>query len=247
MIGVAQHPAEHPLGRSRVADHRPVPAPARRCRSRTPPLPLRARPGPIAIHQLAVGAGELARDRPNRPDDARDGSTEESGPSGSRARLRRARRSSYACVNDWCRSLHPRAMISACSASRSTRHAAVSPRDAAPRPSDAAVERDPAHHLAEHVVPRLAAHLPDARSRAAASSGSPSPPGPRSTRQVPSVISLVPAPEVGRLEHLAVDVELQLAGGAVADSHRATTLRYPARWSSCRSTRSRRPSMPYMI
>ena len=88
------------------------------------------------------------------------------------------------------------------------------------RELDRAVERDPAQHLRGQVVARLAAHLPDARVLLA----------PAARRRVGELghealdlrVQLAEplAVEVERVEQLAVDVELDLVPGAVADAHR---------------------------
>ena len=92
--------------------------------------------------------------------------------------------------------------------------------------STARSNADPGHHLGVHEVPRVAAHLPQPL-----------------VRVVPVALELVEqrpaaAPrrcraalrpdvpvEVQRVEHLAVHVELELAGRGVADPHRASSPR----------------------
>ncbi|GJE46333.1 hypothetical protein AEGHOMDF_5536 [Methylobacterium soli] len=98
-------------------------------------------------------------------------------------------------------------------------------REAADRP----VEGDPGHHLRVHEVLAPAAHLPDALVRLA----------PRLSEKVHEDETHLPsrgvAPEttaarlIERVEHLAVDVELELLRGRVADAHgpRALVARQP--------------------
>src|SRR5580658_9642715 len=85
--------------------------------------------------------------------------------------------------------------------------------------ADAAVDGDTAHHLAVRVLAALAAHLPDGGVGLR----------PAFDGDLDDVAELFPerladlAPEsredVGTVEHLAVDVELQLVDGGVADAH----------------------------
>src|SRR6185503_10634318 len=77
----------------------------------------------------------------------------------------------------------------------------------------------PAHHLAEDIVARSAPHLPDAGVGAL-----PVPRDPlhQAAEDPPGAFGhgMRLAPDRGCLEHFAVDVELQLAGRAVADADR---------------------------
>ena len=135
VVGVPEHPAEDPLGPLPVADHRqglgqPEGADRERALLSLQPVGL-----PVAIHQLAVRAGELPRDRPARCCARGDGSRAGTGPSGWRGRPRRARRRHRTARTTGGRSLQPRSMISACSASRAVRQAAVF----ASRPSSSAI------------------------------------------------------------------------------------------------------------
>ena len=94
---------------------------------------------------------------------------------------------------------------------------------------------------------RLAAHLPHARVRLA--------PAPRGgvgelgDERLDLRVQLAEllAVEVQRVEQLAVDVELGLVPGAVADAHRAPSRASRAGAASSRSERSCSPPIPYMI
>src|SRR5579863_2892090 len=89
------------------------------------------------------------------------------------------------------------------------------------RDANAAVDGDPAHHLAVHVLAPLAAHLPDGGVRLL----------PASDCYLDDVAELLPqrradgAAEtrvhVGTVEHLAVHVELELIDRGITSAHRS--------------------------
>ena len=90
--------------------------------------------------------------------------------------------------------------------------------------ADGAVERDPCHHLGVGEVPVRPAHLPDAGVFAAPAVLEPLE---QLARQRPDVVvgrRTVASGLVERVDHLAVDVELQLLRGGVADAHGARPL-----------------------
>ena len=93
VVRVAEHPAEDPVGPLPVADHGErlgQPEGADREGALLPLEPVRR---PVAVDQLAVGAGDLAGDGPDRGDHPPVRPRKEARPSGSRARRRRAHRS----------------------------------------------------------------------------------------------------------------------------------------------------------
>src|SRR5207248_7165856 len=85
---------------------------------------------------------------------------------------------------------------------------------------DTAVERDPRHHLRVREVALAPAHLPDPLIRLL--------PRVLEVSQYPALkrprllghLQVVHTPLMERVEHLAVDVELELSAGRVADAHR---------------------------
>ena len=120
----------------------------------------------------------------------------------------------------------PRAQTSAWISSRTARQRSTGPSSPnCSTPCIAAVERDPGHHLRVGEVPARAAHLPDAlvglvpAPSTSSSSSTCWSAQPRIVRR-----DAVRARLVQRVDDLAVDVELELLGGGVADAHRPRAL-----------------------
>ena len=88
------------------------------------------------------------------------------------------------------------------------------------RERDGAVERDPAHHLRVHEVPRLAADLPDAVVRLVPARRGRVGEAHQEVAGVPAQHAELVAKLKRRVEQLAVHVELRLVPGAVADPDR---------------------------
>ena len=86
---------------------------------------------------------------------------------------------------------------------------------------DRPVQGDPGHHLRVGEVPPRAAHLPDALVRALPGRLDE---GHQSFFEAPPRLVRLQAEAPGvvhDIEDLAIDIELELAGGGVADAHRA--------------------------
>src|SRR5581483_8372786 len=87
-----------------------------------------------------------------------------------------------------------------------------------------AIEGEPCHHLRVREVPARTAHLPDALIRLAPGLLEEVEQRPFDRPSVRAGGDAGLAGEVHRGEHLAVDVELELARGGVADAHRPGAL-----------------------
>src|SRR5919112_738095 len=81
-------------------------------------------------------------------------------------------------------------------------------------PSEWRAPPRPAHHLAEHVVPHLAAHFPNAGVGTLPVLADPVHESPEHAPRPLGHLVIAP-PDVRGLQHFPVDVELQLARGAV--------------------------------
>ena len=85
---------------------------------------------------------------------------------------------------------------------------------------DDAIERHPGHHLRIDEMPGLAADLPDSLIGLAPLVQHPTRDPAEEVPEDVVDLAAVPPVEIGRIEQLAKDVELELLRGAVADAHR---------------------------